>query len=70
MVMLGRRRDAAGDPVEKIGVGAIDQRLVAVELTVVEAGKVRIGKATEDQIALPSATMPGTERKPLAANVR
>jgi len=68
--MLGRGEGAPGNPVEEIGVGAFEQRLVAVELAVVEAGKVGIGKATEDQIALSSAAVPGTERKPLAADVR
>ena len=67
--MLGRRDGAAGDPVEEIGVGAFEQCLVAVELVLVQAGEVRIGKAAEDQIALPRAAMPGTEREPLAAEV-
>ena len=56
--MLGRRRRATGDPVEKIGVGAFEQCLVAVELALVEAGKMRIGKATKDQVAFASAAMP------------
>jgi len=68
--MLGRRWSPAGNPIEKIGVGAIEQRLVAVELAVLKAGEVGIGKAPEDQVALPRAAMPGPERKPLAANVR
>ena len=68
--MLGRQGSAAGDPVEKIGIGAFEQCLVTVELAVVEAGKVGIGKAAEDQVALPGAAMPGTEREPLAADVR
>ena len=70
VVMLGWRGGAAGDPVEEVGVGAFKQRLVAIELAVVEGSEVGIGKTTEDQIALPSAAMPGTERKPLAADVR
>jgi len=68
--MLWGRRSAAGDPVEKVGVGAFEQCLVAVELVIVEAGKVGIGKATENQVALSRATMPGPEREPLAADVR
>jgi len=39
-------------------------------LILVEAGEVGIGKAPEDQVALPRAAMPGTEREPLAACVR
>ena len=69
MVMLGRRGSASGDPVEKIGVGAFEQCLVAIELAVVEAGKMGIGKAAEDQVALSRAAMPGTEREPFAADV-
>ena len=70
MVMLGRRDGTAGDPVEEVGIGAFEQHLVAVELILVEAGEVGIGKAPEDQVALPRAAMPGTEREPLAAGVR
>ena len=68
--MLGGWRGAAGDPVEKVGVGAFEQRLVAVELAVVEAGKMGIGKTAENQVTLPRPAMPGTEREPLAADVR
>ena len=69
MVMLGRRHCTARNPVEKVGVGAFEQRLVAVELALIKAGEMSIGKVAEDQIALPRAAMPGTEREPLAANV-
>ena len=67
--MLGRRGGAAGDPVEKISIAAFEQCLVAVKLAIVEAGKVGIGKVPENQVALPRAAMPGTEREPLAAGV-
>ncbi len=60
--MLGRQGSAARDPVEEISVGAFEQCLVAIELPGVETGKMGIGKAAEDQVALPSATMPGTEQ--------
>ena len=69
VVMLGWRDGSAGNPVEEVGVGAFEQCLVAVELALVEAGEVGIGKATEDEVALPSAAMPGAEREPLAADV-
>ena len=58
MVIVGWWGGTAGDPVEEVGVGAFEQYLVAVELAVVEAGKMRIGKATEDQVAFPRAAMP------------
>ena len=69
VVVFGRRRGAAGDPVEDVGVGAVEQRLVAVELSLVEPGEMRVGKAAEDQVALARAAVPGTERQPLAANL-
>ena len=56
--MLGRRHCPTGDPVEEVGVGAFEQYLVAIELAVVEASKMHIGKATEDQVAFPRAAMP------------
>jgi len=58
VVILGRWGGTAGDPVEEVGVGAFEQHLVAVELALVEAGKMRIGKATKDQVAFASAAMP------------
>ena len=70
MVMLGRRVGAAGDPVEQIGVCAFEQCLVEVELVIVEAGEMGIGKAAENEVTLPRPAMPGTEREPLAAGVR
>ena len=70
MVMLGRRHCTARNPVEKVGVGAFEQRLVAVELAAVETGKMGIGKAAENEVTLPRPAMPGTEREPLAADVR
>ena len=56
--MLGRRGSAAGDPVKKVGIGTFQQGLVAVELVLVKAGEMGIGKPAEDQIALASAAMP------------
>ena len=67
--MLVRRVGSAGDPVDKVRVGAFEQSLVAVELALVKAGEMGISKAAEDQVALPRAAMPGTEREPLAADV-
>ena len=68
--MLRRRAGAAGDPVEEIGVCAVEQCLVEVELAVVESGEMGIGKAAENEVTLPRPAMPGTEREPLAAEVR
>jgi len=67
--MLGRRGGAAGDPVEEIDVAAFEQCLVAVELSGVETGKMGIGEAAENQVALPRAAVPGTEQEPFAVYV-
>lgn len=56
--MVGRRGCAARNPVEKVSVGAFEQSLEPVELAVVEAGEMRIGKAAEDQVAFPRPPMP------------
>ena len=68
--MLRRRAGAAGDPVEEISVYAVEQCLIEVELAVVESGEMGIGKAAENEVTLPRPAMPGTEREPLAAEVR
>ena len=69
MILLGRRKGAAGDPIEDVGVGAVEQRLVTVELRLVKPGEMRIGEAAEDQIALARPAVPGAEQQPLAANL-
>jgi hypothetical protein len=58
----GVRRGAAGDPIEDVGVGAVEQRLV-------KPGEVSVGEAAEDQVALARAAMPGTKQHSLAANL-
>jgi hypothetical protein len=70
VVMLGRWDGAAGDPVEEISVCAFEQCLVAVELALVKLGEMGIGKAAENEVTFPRPAMPGTEREPLAADVR
>ena len=60
---------AAADPIEQIGVGAFEQRLVAVELGHVEPGEMGLGKAAENQVALARAAVPGPEQQALAADV-
>ncbi len=68
MVVFGGRRGAAGDPIEDVGVGAVEQRLVTVELRLVKPGEMSIGETAEDQVALARAAVPGAEQQPLAAN--
>jgi len=69
MVVFGGWGGAAGHPVEDVGIGAVEERLVAVELRLVKPGEIRIGKPTEDQVTLPCPPVPGTEQQPLAANL-
>ncbi len=69
MVVRRRRRGAAADPIEQIGVGAFEQRLVAVELSRVETGEMGLGEAAEDQVGLARAAVPGPEQQPLAADI-
>jgi hypothetical protein len=69
VVVFGGRGGTAGDPIEDVGIGAVEQGFVAAELTLVKPGQVLIGKAAEDQVALARAAVPGTEQQPLAANL-
>ena len=61
MVVLGWRLGSARDPIEDVGVGAVEQCLIAIELAIVESGEMRIGEAAEDQVALLRSAVPGTE---------
>src|SRR6516164_8582430 len=40
VIVFGRRNDAAGHPFEDVGIGAVEQSLVAVELSHVKAGQM------------------------------
>ena len=68
VVVFGGRRGAAGHPIEDVGVGAVEQRLVAVELGSIKSGEMSIGETAEDQVALARPAVPGAEQQPLAAN--
>lgn len=61
MVVFRGWGDPAGDPIEDVGVGAIEQCLVVIELSFVKPGEMSIGKTAENQVALPRPAMPGTE---------
>ena len=61
MVVLRWWPSSARDPVENIGVGTLEQCLVAVELSLVKPGQMRVGKSAEDQVALAGPAVPGTE---------
>jgi len=69
VVVLERRRGTAADPIENVGIRAVQERLVAVELSFVKAGQIGVRKAPEDQVALPCAAVPGAEQQALMANL-
>ena len=69
MIVLGRRPAATQDPVEQIGVGAIEQSLEPVELVTIEAHEGRFGERAEDEVVLLRPTMPGAEQQAPAADI-
>jgi hypothetical protein len=69
MIVLGRRPTAAQDPLEQIGVGAIEQSLEPVELGAVEAHEGRFGERAEDEVVLLRPAMPGAEQQAPAADI-
>ena len=64
MVVFFRRRETGDDPVEQIGIGAIEQSFEPVDLRVVEAGEITLGKSAEDEITLLCSAMPAPEQQP------
>jgi len=69
MVVLSRRWDTAEDPLEQIGVRAVEQVLEALELRLVQTCETGIGERSEDEIAFLRSAMPTSEQEPLAADV-
>ena len=68
-MVVGRRRRGAPDrPIPEVGVGAIEQRLEAVELRRVEIVQACVGEPAEQQIGLARAAMPAPVAQALAAN--
>ena len=61
VVVLRGQLGSARDPVENVGIGTVEQCLVAVELRLVKPRQMRIGKSAEDQVALLRPAVPGTE---------
>ena len=69
MIVLWRRRATAHDPVEQIGVGAIEQSLEPVELATVEAREGRFGERAEDEVVLLRPAMPAAKQQTPAADI-
>jgi hypothetical protein len=68
VVMIGWRGLAAADPIKNVSIGAVEQRLVTVELSLVKPGEMSVGKAAKNQVALSRPAVPGTEEQPLPTN--
>ena len=74
VVVWWRRWDTSDDPVEPIGIGAIEQSFEPVELRAVEAGKVSFGKRDENdtarrELSSPVAPSWGRGSKPVVLEV-
>jgi hypothetical protein len=70
MIMLCRRRAVAQDPVEQIGVGAIEQRFEPIELSIIQFIDGLFCERTEDEIALLRSPMPAAKQHSLASDVQ
>src|SRR5258706_5422898 len=69
VVVCRRRRAAAGDPIEQIGVGAIEQGFESVQLHGAELIGGPFGERTEDQVDFLCAAMPAAKQQALAADL-
>jgi hypothetical protein len=58
VVVFLRWREAADDPVERTGIGTIEQSFDRVEPRVVEPGEMGLEKVAEIEIALLRSAMP------------
>jgi hypothetical protein len=69
VVMSRRWRSATEDPVEQIGVSAIEQSFESVELGIVEAQEGRLSERAENKVALLSPAMPASKQQSPASNI-
>src|SRR5258706_4369985 len=69
VVVYRRRRAAAGDPIEQIGVGAIEQGFESVQLHGAELIGGPFGERAEDQVDFLCPTMPAAKQQALAADL-
>jgi hypothetical protein len=70
VVMFWRRITDAEDPVEQIGVRAIEQRLESPELIAVQGLERVLGKRAENEVAFLRPAMPAPKQEALAADIR
>jgi len=69
VIMFWRRRAAAENPIEQIGVGAIEQRFESVELGAIEVRERSLGERAKNEVAFLRSAMPASEQQPPTANV-
>ena len=69
VVMFRRRITDAEDPVEQVGVRAIEQHLESPELIAIQHVDGVLGERTEDEIALLRPAMPAPKQEAPAADV-
>jgi hypothetical protein len=69
VIMFWRRRAAAENPIEQIGVGAIKQRFESIELGAVEVRERSLGERAKNEVAFLRTAMPASKQQPPTANV-
>src|SRR5258705_13624456 len=69
VVMFRRRITDAENPVEQIGVRAIEQRLESPELIVVQGRERVLGERAENEVAFLRPAMPAPKQQALAADI-
>jgi hypothetical protein len=61
VIMFRRRRAAAENPIEEIGVRAIEQRFDSVELSAVEVRERSLGERAKNEVAFARSAMPASD---------
>src|SRR5208337_3464190 len=69
VIVPWRRRIAAENPVEQIGIGAFKQRFEPFELTSVEDREERLSERAENEVALLRPAIPAAELRPPAPEI-
>ena len=62
MIVFRRRITDAEDPVKQVGVGAIEQRLEAPELTAVQSLEGALSERAENEVAFLRPAMPAPKQ--------
>src|SRR6476659_4363613 len=70
VIVLSWRRAAAGDPVEQLDVGAVEQGFEPIKLGAVETREKIIRERAKKKVDLLSAAAPGAKQNSLVSSVR